>query len=380
MKQFLPKLLLFWLISEVLAKPTKQSGLIKRRTADDLGTPECDGDRHCTLGGTCRDDGTGKKRCMCSASCYLTVPLKCAVDVSHSCVTMGENYVSKYNVSVPYCYHGRCVCPPQYDPLPVKQHTPGFTHMPPMKCDKRELKIMVAISPADSVYKGTEATIYCCVNQDPRDFVADESVMMVQNGTRNRVLNTTPYEMFSADEDALFAVPTCWSLTISNVQSSDSGTYTCVVQPKSALYSTQNQTVHFTVKTPRMIQDLTIIPNATQATISWNTQEGPMLKIGIKVFKRVGGKRKIFAEENVKSPVILTQLEPATPYTVFITVQDGQMDPFELTEQFQSLDGQSQPPQTEDIRLTNTVFGLQCEVEWREPHISNGQILKYYVQ
>lgn len=129
-----------------------------------------------------------------------------------------------------------------------------------------------------------------------------------------------------------------------------------------------------------MIQNVTIVPNATEALITWDSQDGPTLKVGIEVYKRSEGKRKIWKSDNVKSPVKLTNLEPATPYTVFITVQDGQVGPSRLSEHFQSLDGQSKPPQADEIRLANTMDGLQCEVEWRPPLVTNGQILKYYVQ
>uniref|UniRef100_A0AC34G1P4 Ig-like domain-containing protein n=1 Tax=Panagrolaimus sp. ES5 TaxID=591445 RepID=A0AC34G1P4_9BILA len=154
----------------------------------------------------------------------MTVPVKCVQSNPVSCLTMGENYVSKYNTSLPYCHHNRCVCPPLYDPVPVKSPTPGVPFIPPFKCDKRELQIMLAISPADAVYKGTEATFYCCVNVDPRDFIPEEGVYFVQN------------------------VPTCWALSIGNVQLSDSGSYSCLAQPLAANAKSLNETLNFTVK------------------------------------------------------------------------------------------------------------------------------------
>uniref|UniRef100_A0A914YIR9 Uncharacterized protein n=1 Tax=Panagrolaimus superbus TaxID=310955 RepID=A0A914YIR9_9BILA len=177
------------------------------KTSDDFETPICERDTQCVVGGVCRPDATGKKRCMCSSSCLMTVPVKCVQSNPVSCLTMGENYVSKYNTSLPYCHHNRCVCPPLYDPVPVKSPTPGVPFIPPFKCDKRELQIMLAISPADAVYKGTEATFYCCVNVDPRDYIPEEGVYFVQNGTRRREASTTPYQLFTTTDDSLFTVP-----------------------------------------------------------------------------------------------------------------------------------------------------------------------------
>jgi len=385
MKKDLLFFLFFLLISDIHSverRISKGSTGIVRKTGDDLGTPVCDDDRQCTIGGICREDKTGKKRCMCSSTCYMTVPVSCKIDNPISCMTMGENYVSKYNTSLPFCYENRCVCPPQYDPLPAKSEkaAPGISHMLPMKCDKRDLKVMMAISPRNSVYKGEEATIYCCINLDAREFISRDGVLFVQNGTRSREPTESPYDSFTAKDDTLFTIATCWLLNLLNAQLSDSGNYTCIVQPKNPSYSTVNETINFTVKIPRMIQNLSIIPNATEALITWNSEDESMLKVGIEVYERSAGKRIIWNSENETSPIRLTNLEPATPYTVFITVQDGQIEPARISEQFQSLDGQSDHPQADEIRLANTVDGLQCEVEWRPPLVTNGQILKYYVQ
>ena len=158
--------------------------------------------------------------------------------------------MSRYNTSLPFCYENRCVCPPQYDPLPVRPAgaTPGISHMLPMKCDKRDLKVMMAVSPRDSVYKGEEATVYCCINLDAREFIPRDGVLFIQNGTRSREPTQTPYDIFTAKDDTLFTVATCWLLTLFNVQLSDSGNYTCIVQPKNPLYPTLNETINFTVK------------------------------------------------------------------------------------------------------------------------------------
>jgi protein tyrosine phosphatase len=239
---------------------------------------------------------------------------------------------------------------------------------------------MLAISPADAVYKGTEATFYCCVNVDPRDFIPEEGVYFVQNGTRRREASTTPYQLFTKTDDSLFTVATCWALTIGNVQLSDSGSYSCITQPLDPTVKALNETLNFTVKTPRMIQNFTIVPMAHGANLSWDTQEGPMLKIGLKLYKRQGGKHEVWSSENAKSPQQLTGLEPATPYSLFIQVQDGHAATFQLTEHFQTEEGIPGPPEKEEIRLIDTTTGLQCEVEWRPPLVTNGQVVKYFVQ
>lgn len=97
---------------------------------------------------------------------------------------------------------------------------------------------MVVASPSDSAYKGSITTIFCCVNLDPRGYIAENGVYFVQNGTRKREATASPYDNFSRDIDTLFTVPTCWSLMINNVQTSDSGSYTCIVQPMNAKFKT----------------------------------------------------------------------------------------------------------------------------------------------
>uniref|UniRef100_A0A7E4V8E7 protein-tyrosine-phosphatase n=1 Tax=Panagrellus redivivus TaxID=6233 RepID=A0A7E4V8E7_PANRE len=350
-----------------------------RKTADDLKTPVCDTDRNCVIGGVCRPDSTGKKRCMCSTSCLMTVPVSCATNNAGACVTMGATYTRKYNTSQPYCHHRRCVCPPQYDEVPAKPHTDGFPFMPPMKCDRRELDIMLTISPARSVFKGTEATIYCCVNLDPREYVPEEAVFFVQNGTRRRDASTTPYAMFSPKDDSLFTVPTCWSLTLQNVQPSDAGTYSCIAQPMGISAKELNETLNFEVKTPRMITNVKVETNATEAKMIWDMQDGIKIDLHFRLVYREG-RKEIWKGKNVKSPVQITGLSPATAYEVFIRVADGENPPFNLTHHFETIEGQPGTPIAEDIRLIQTVNGLQCEVEWRAPRTPNGKIQRYFIQ
>ncbi|CAD5212467.1 unnamed protein product [Bursaphelenchus okinawaensis] len=368
-------------------------------TADELGVPACADNNDCVAGGICVKDDTNVGRCMCSSSCPLNIPVQCLSQNENSCINMGDSYMRKYDFHLPVCYANRCICPPIFEPIPIQPPVPGLKAMLPMKCDKRDLSAMIVASPSDSAYKGTQTTIFCCINLDPRGYIPENGVYFVQNGTRKREASSSPYENFSRDIDTLFTVPTCWALTITNVQPSDSGTYQCIVQPMSAKFKTVNTIMEFVVKKhrrfrrqrivayhqvvpPRMIQNVTIQPNATTALIQWDMSEGPMLKIDLELFRRTDRKTRVWRKTNAKSPVLIERLNPATPYTLFVTVIDGQTEPFRLTEQFQTDENISDPPVLEDIRLINAENGRSqmCEVEWKPPRWPRGHITKYYVK
>lgn len=59
----------------------------------------------------------------------------------------------------------------------------------------------------------------------------------------------------------------------------------------------------------------------------------------LRLFRRLDRKTRVWRKMNAKSPVLIENLDPATPYTLFITVVDGQTEPFRLTEQFQTDEG-----------------------------------------
>uniref|UniRef100_A0A915CNV6 protein-tyrosine-phosphatase n=1 Tax=Ditylenchus dipsaci TaxID=166011 RepID=A0A915CNV6_9BILA len=380
-------------------------------SADQLGVPECKSNNDCVVGGICVKDRRSKGRCFCSSSCPLNVPVQCLEDNKVSCVNMGDQYIHKYDMRAPLCFHKRCVCPPTFDPNLLQPPIPGFKATLPMKCDRRDLQAMIVASPSDSVYRGTMTNLFCCINVDPRDFIPENGVYFVQNGTRKREPTSTPYDHFSSDIDTLFTVPTCWSLHINNVQLSDSGSYICFIQPSYAKFRTINVTMEFVVKigdsskrmrkelkqlkdsahgpartllppAPRVIQNVTIVANTTSALLKWDMEEGPSPRIHLELYRRLDRKTKVWHKENVKSPVLIEYLSPATPYTLFITVLDGQADPFKLFEQFQTSDSLPDPPQLEDIRLVNgeNGRGQMCEIEWRPPKRTRGHITRYYVQ
>lgn len=60
-----------------------------------------------------------------------------------------------------------------------------------------------------------------------------------------------------------------------------------------------------------------------------------------RLFRRTDRKTRVWRKSNAKSPVLIEGLSSATPYTLFISVLDGQADPFKLTEQFQTSEGGS---------------------------------------
>jgi hypothetical protein len=43
---------------------------------------------------------------------------------------------------------------------------------------------------------------------------------------------------------------------------------------------------------------------------------------------------EVWSMKNAKSPLLIDNLRAATPYTLFITVIDGQSEPVKFTEQF----------------------------------------------
>uniref|UniRef100_A0A183CL96 G protein-coupled receptor n=1 Tax=Globodera pallida TaxID=36090 RepID=A0A183CL96_GLOPA len=123
----------------------------RKKSAEELGVPECKSNFDCVTSGVCVKDRTGRGRCFCSSSCPLMVPVQC--ENNHfSCESMGDSYMSKYDMRNPLCYHKRCICPPQFDPQFVLPPAPGFNARLPTKCDKRELRVVFAATPSNSYY------------------------------------------------------------------------------------------------------------------------------------------------------------------------------------------------------------------------------------
>uniref|UniRef100_A0A914HQ12 protein-tyrosine-phosphatase n=1 Tax=Globodera rostochiensis TaxID=31243 RepID=A0A914HQ12_GLORO len=355
----------------------------RKKSAEELGVPECKSNFDCVTSGVCVKDRTGKGRCFCSSSCPLMVPVQC--ENNHfSCESMGDSYMSKYDMRSPLCYHKRCICPPQFDPQFVLPPAPGFNARLPTKCDKRELRVVFAATPSNSVSIGSVAYLFCCINVDPRTFIPEDGVVFIQNDTIRREPTRTPYESFSREIDTYFSVPTCWGLGINNVQSSDSGTYKCIVQPGNARYRVVSATMEFDVKKLRTIRNITIVPDNTSLIITWEEDNGPALQIDMQLYK-ASSMQTIEIKKNVKSPIVFVQLSPATSYKLNVNVTEGQNEPFRIIELVQTTDERPYPPLLEGIGVMDAEDGSGgklCEIKWRPPDsgASRDQIKRYYVQ
>ncbi|EYC33091.1 hypothetical protein Y032_0002g594 [Ancylostoma ceylanicum] len=379
-------------------------------SADKLGVPRCESNYDCVHNGLCRKDTDGYGRCLCPRSCPPYIPMDCMKQGTSSyyrlrqryrhelpCGVMDSNYAKKYDLPSPQCHLGRCSCPPMFDNW--KTSDSPVLNLLPTKCDRRELAVLGIAYPSDAVYKGTDVTLYCCVNMDPQGLIDVAGVLFVQNTTVVREPTNHPFHHMTEFEK--MNTPYCWELEIRNVQLSDSGSYMCHVNANQQ--PSVNYTIEFQVKErerrhhpfskrskkvmrpppspPRTIQNLTIVTNDNSANVSWDVQQGPQLKIGLRLVRRTGlNGQEVFSQMNAISPVTITNLRAATPYKLFVTVNDSQTDPFEITELFNTAESKPHPPKYEDVRVLNSGSSLICEVEWRAPALTNGRISRYYVR
>ncbi|CAG9530515.1 unnamed protein product [Cercopithifilaria johnstoni] len=380
---------------------------LQPKTPNELKIPECeDSINDCAYGGKCVADQNGYKSCLCPASCPASIPVSCRAGRQDDyCMSMSDEYRDRYLLPEPACHMGICVCPPMFDSWRLE----GAIELLPFKCDRRELIVQGRALPSDSVYQGTDASLFCCINMDPRSFIDDDGVDFIQNSSIIREPTNTPYDEVFTDG---IEPPRCWSLEIKNAQYSDSGTYLCHVKTTGKHEINTNHTINFFVKdqgslptrehsssklkfldllaerrkskkfeekTPRIIQNVTVKTNATHAEIRWDAQDdGLMLKIDFKLVRRTDGV-EVWSDINAKSGVVIGELLPATPYTLFISVFDGQNEPFKITEHFRTSESAPEPPTLGEIRVLNLQGGLYCEVEWMPPKTPNGRIIKYYV-
>ncbi|KJH50871.1 fibronectin type III domain protein [Dictyocaulus viviparus] len=350
--------------------------------------PRCESNHDCVHNGLCRKDADGYGRCLCPRSCPPYIPMDCMKQGSSSyyrlrqryryelpCGVMDPSYAKKYELPSPHCHQGRCSCPPMFDNW--KTSDSPVLNLLPTKCDRRELAVLGIAYPSDAVYKGTDVTLYCCVNMDPQGLIDVAGVLFVQNTTVVREPTNHPFHHMTEFEK--MNTPYCWELEIRNVQISDSGSYMCHVNANQQ--PSVNYTIEFQVKAPRTIQNLTITTNDVSANVSWDVQQGPQLKIGLRLVRRTGlNGQEVFSQMNAISPVTIGNLRAATPYKLYVTVNDSQTDSFEITELFNTAESKPHPPKYEDVRVLNSGSSLICEVEWRAPALTNGRISRYYVR
>lgn len=134
------------------------------------------------------------------------VPVQCVENNAASCVSMGEQYVAKYDVQGPMCYQVRsgtfyvnikCLSLETLRTSAyVRAHSRGAIYarfqsplatemrqayvktasVPNDLCASGELQAMIVATPGDSAYRGTMMTMFCCINVDPRRFIPENGV------------------------------------------------------------------------------------------------------------------------------------------------------------------------------------------------------------
>ncbi|VDM25735.1 unnamed protein product [Toxocara canis] len=223
--------------------PDEPTLSMRPKTPEELKIPQCeDSTADCAYGGKCVAGPNGYKSCLCPASCPVSIPVSCRAEKHDDyCLSMSDDYREKFLLPEPTCYMGICVCPPMFDPWKME----GSVKLLPFKCDRRELRVQGVALPSDSVYQGTDAMLFCCINMDPRTFVNEDGVDFIQNSSIIREPTSTPYHEIFTDG---FEPPRCWSLDIKNAQFSDSGSYLCHVKTVGRHEIPANFTIEFVVK------------------------------------------------------------------------------------------------------------------------------------
>ncbi|GMS83523.1 hypothetical protein PENTCL1PPCAC_5698 [Pristionchus entomophagus] len=355
-------------------------------SADDLGIPRCETNHDCVANGVCQKGKDGHGRCLCPGSCPSHIPLRCRTydryrKVENACLMMDENYTNRFNLHHPVCHAGSCACPPMFDPsaLPTRFNTEQ--KMLPIRCDRREMNVKILASVSPSVFRGAELTLFCCTNMDPSRIVEFSAVQFIQNTTIVRETTSTPFDDMHKRNSLERLYPQwCWVLRITNAQFADSGTYSCNL--KMGRGEEVEDKIQVVVKAPRSIQDFNVTTNTTFAELTWTrTDVEPPLVIDLRLVRRTDRNgQEVWTMKNASSSVVIQDLRPATPYTIFVSVVDGQSEPYKFSQNFQTKDARPHAPKPEDVRVQSEESGQFCEVEWRSPPVSNGRITKYYVR
>ncbi|CCD68957.1 Receptor-type tyrosine-protein phosphatase [Caenorhabditis elegans] len=355
----------------------------KPKTAKELGVKSCESNQDCVHDGVCHRGNDGHGICMCPRSCPAITPKQCGYNyrTPSTCLLMDADYRSKYDVKEPTCYSRKCVCPPQFDDVHVTANQKPLrlnSTLLPTKCDKRDLAVVARAHPSTSVSKGIDVTLFCCINVDPEGFIDVASVFFIQNGTIMREATSHPFAPRNGLARRVHEKYSCWELEIKNAQTSDSGSYMCRVTA-SASDLDVTDTMQFEVKAPRQIKNLTVNPSERDAIVTWESEGGEDMAIDLRLVRRTDTRGQVvFSKDNLTSPVSIKDLRAATPYTLFVSGNNGQV-PFEFTEHFTTKQKRPFPPKEEDVRVLNSGSALSCEVEWKSPAEPNGRITKYFV-
>ncbi|CAI5442482.1 unnamed protein product [Caenorhabditis angaria] len=363
---------------EIEEKPGPKSAL-------SLGLPRCETNYDCSHDGVCKKGADGYGVCLCAAACPATIPSRCGRLVyaksNHKCLVMDEDYRSRYDVPSPTCHNARCMCPPQFSDVQLSSSTfPLFlnTTLPPFRCDKRDLQVQIRVHPSESVFLGTDVKMYCCINVDPEHFVDATNVRFVQNTTRIREPTGHPFreEYRRHSSDNTYA---CWELELKNAQQSDTGSYMCMVTT-SLKNKTANHTINFEVKAPTTITNVSYEATDKSVVVTWEfDKKGNEIPIRLRLMRRSDVQNsQVINNDNATSPTVINGLQAATPYTLFISGQDG-MEPFERTVHFTTKEKKPHAPRAIDVRVLNSGSNLMCEVEWKAPGATFGRLTKYFV-
>uniref|UniRef100_A0AC35U6K5 Protein-tyrosine-phosphatase n=1 Tax=Rhabditophanes sp. KR3021 TaxID=114890 RepID=A0AC35U6K5_9BILA len=356
----------------------------------------CDSNSDCTSFGKCIKQGSesfAKGLCYCPLACPYYIPMSCQTYSTDTCGKMDRKFASQFPFTQPTCINKRCACPPQFDVEEsiIKQNQTTAI-LPPVSCDRRNLKAIISVTPNATIARGTDVTLHCCINMDPMGIVLKNSVTFEHSGGYTLSPTSNPYDDLAnslnklksnADENhdtvyqSLYHVPRCWSVIIQNTQISDSGEYICTATPDDISIPVAKNTLKLIVKGPPKFENLTINSTATNALIQWNIQEGTDLTTDLRLVDR-NDNREVWIKNDSLSSVNVSGLMPARSYTLYLTLKQADKDPFKFMETFDTKDSIPDPPTPLSVQTRPLQDGLVCEVEWKEPKVSNGVIQTYY--